>query len=99
GAEISAGANFYHDKVLVGSQDGSLYCLNAAAGEPVWKYSIDNMIQCAPTVMENRCFLAGCDGKLHIIDLDRGEAVAKVEIQDPTNSTPAAAGDFVYFGT
>jgi outer membrane protein assembly factor BamB len=57
------------------------------------------MIQCSPTVVENRGFLAGCDGKLHIVDLDKGEAVATIDIGDPTLSTPTALGDFVYFGT
>lgn len=99
GAEINAGANFYRDKVLFTSQDGGFYCLNPGDGKLVWKYTIDNMIQCSPTVVENRGFLAGCDGKLHIVDLDKGEAAATVDIGDPTLSTPAAVGDVVYFGT
>ncbi|HET6883511.1 MAG TPA: PQQ-binding-like beta-propeller repeat protein [Pirellulales bacterium] len=99
GAEINAGANFYRDKVLFTSQDGGFYCLEPADGKLVWKYSIDNMIQCSPTVVENRGFLAGCDGKLHVVDLDKGVAAATVDIGDPTLSTPAADGDVVYFGT
>jgi outer membrane protein assembly factor BamB len=99
GAEINAGANFYRDQVLFTSQDGGFYCLNPGDGKLVWKYTIDNMIQCSPTVVENRGFLAGCDGKLHIVDLDKGVAAATVDIGDPTLSTPAALGDLVYFGT
>ena len=99
GAEINAGANFYRDKVLFTSQDGGFYCLMPGDGKLVWKYTIDNMIQCSPTVVENRGFLAGCDGKLHIVDLDMGDAAATVDIHDPTLSTPAAVGDEVYFGT
>lgn len=99
GAEINAGANFYRDHVLFTSQDGGFYCLQPNDGKLVWKYTIDNMIQCSPTVVENRGFLAGCDGKLHVVDLDKGEAAALVDIGDPTLSTPAALGDTVYFGT
>jgi outer membrane protein assembly factor BamB len=50
-------------------------------------------------VVEGRAFLAGCDARLHIIDLDKGEALATVEIDGPTGSTPAANDTFVYFGT
>ena len=50
-------------------------------------------------MVEGHAFLAGCDARLHIIDLDKGEAVGTVEIDAPTGSTPAAAGDRVYFGT
>ncbi|HEV7224257.1 MAG TPA: PQQ-binding-like beta-propeller repeat protein, partial [Pirellulales bacterium] len=99
GAEINAGANFYQDKVLFASQDGGLYCLARADGKLAWKYTIDNMIQCSPTVAGNRGFLAGCDGKLHIVDLDNGQGIAQLDIKDPTLSTPAAVGDRVYFGT
>ncbi|HVX14956.1 MAG TPA: PQQ-binding-like beta-propeller repeat protein [Pirellulales bacterium] len=99
GGEINAGANFYRDKVLFTSQDGGFYCVRPTDGEQVWKYTIDNMIQCSPTVVENRGFLAGCDGKLHIVDLDKGTAVSAVDIGDPTLSTPAADGNMVYFGT
>jgi outer membrane protein assembly factor BamB len=98
GSEISGGANFFRDQILVGSQDGSLYCLDSA-GKEVWKYTIDNMIQCAPTVVESRAFLAGCDGQLHVIDLETGKAASTVAISDPTGCTPVADGDLVYFGT
>jgi len=98
-AEINSGPNFYEDKVLFGSQDATLYCYTAADGKLAWKYTIGDQIRCSPTIVEGRAFLAGCDAKLHIIDLDKGEAIATVEIDAPTGSTPAARGDHVYFGT
>jgi outer membrane protein assembly factor BamB len=49
--------------------------------------------------VEDRAFVAGCDGKLHIIDLKTGSASATVEIGSPTGVTPAVLGDLVYFGT
>ena len=72
--------------------------LNAKTGEQVWKYSIDNMIQCSPTIVEDRVFLAGCDSILHIINVATA-STAQVDIQDPTGVTPAAVGDMIYFAT
>jgi outer membrane protein assembly factor BamB len=60
---------------------------------------IEDQIRCSPTIVEDRVFLAGCDGKLHILDLNDGKDVAQVEIGGPTGVTPAVVGDFVYFGT
>lgn len=97
--EINSGANFYKDKVLFGSQDATLYCHNAATGALEWKYSIGDQIRCSPTVVEGRAFLAGCDAKLHIIDVEKGEAITSVEIDAPTGSTPGVGGSRVYFGT
>jgi outer membrane protein assembly factor BamB len=99
GAEIDSGPNFYKDWVLFGSQDATLYCLEQATGKLVWKYTIGDQVRCSPTIVESRAFLAGCDAKLHIIDVEKGAAIAAVEIDGATGSTPAVGGDCVFFGT
>jgi outer membrane protein assembly factor BamB len=106
--EISAGPTILPTaggggRVLVGSQDASLSCLNLADGKPLWKHSIADQIRCSPTVARtpagDRVFIAGCDGKLHVIDAATGEETAAVPIGGPTGTTPAVAGDRVFFGT
>ena len=85
--------------VLFGSQDATLYCLNADTGKLVWKYAIEDQIRCSPTIIGDRCFVAGCDGTLHVIDLANGKKESDVVIDSPTGSTPAIVGAFAYFGT
>jgi outer membrane protein assembly factor BamB len=86
-------------RVLVGSQDASLACLKLADGAVVWKHAIADQIRCSPTVVEGRVLIAGCDGKLHVIDATTGAETAAVPIDGPTGTTPAAAAGRVYFGT
>jgi len=86
-------------RVLVGSQDASLACLALADGAVAWKHSIADQIRCSPTVVEGRVLIAGCDGKLHVIDAHTGTETAAVPIDGPTGTTPAAADGRVYFGT
>lgn len=90
-------------RVLVGSQDASLACLDAAAGTVLWKHSIADQIRCSPTVARtadgDRIFIAGCDGKLHVIAAADGAQTGAVPIDGPTGTTPAVAGDRVFFGT
>jgi len=97
--QISSAANFYKSQVLWGSEDATLYAIDRKTGELQWKHSVDDQIQCGATVAENRCFLAGCDSKFHIIDLDKEEEVDAVEIGSPTGATPAVLGKNVLFGT
>jgi outer membrane protein assembly factor BamB len=109
GGEISGGptllppAGELPARVLIGSQDATLVCLGLNDGRKLWGHTIDDQIRCSPTVVETaagrRVFLAGCDGRLHIIDADTGAAVATVPIGGPTGTTPAAFGDRVFFGT
>ena len=86
-------------RVLVGSQDATLVCLAAADGRVLWSHTIADQIRCSPTVAAGRVFLAGCDGKLHVIDTGDGTAVGEVPIDGPTGTTPAAFEQQVYFGT
>jgi outer membrane protein assembly factor BamB len=103
GPTILPGGEGRPPRVLVGSQDASLSCLTLADGKPVWKHSIADQIRCSPTVARgpqgDRVFLAGCDGKLHVLDAATGDALSAVPIDGPTGTTPAAVGDRVFFGT
>lgn len=98
-AEINSCANFYKDSVLFGSQDSTLYCLDAVSGKLNWKHSINDQIRCTPSIVANRGFVAGCDARLHVIDLDIGQSAAGVELDGPTGATPAIDGDVAYCGT
>jgi outer membrane protein assembly factor BamB len=86
-------------RVLIGSQDASLSCLDLAAGTLLWKHSIADQIRCSPTVAGDSVLLAGCDGKLHVIDVETGTEASAVPIGGPTGTTPAADGKRVFFGT
>ena len=100
-AEINSSPNFYKQSVLIGSQNGTLYRLNLADGTILWEYTIEASggIQCTPTLEGKHTFVCGCDGKLHVIDVETGSPCETIEIGDPTLSTPAVYGEDVYFGT
>ncbi|MFN6190161.1 MAG: PQQ-binding-like beta-propeller repeat protein [Planctomycetia bacterium] len=101
--EISGGPTIVHGaeggRLFVGSQDASLSCLDLATGRLLWKHSIADQIRCSPTVADGVVFLAGCDGKLHVIDAATGTERSAVPIGGPTGTTPAAHASRVYFGT
>ncbi|HMO15088.1 MAG TPA: PQQ-binding-like beta-propeller repeat protein [Pirellulaceae bacterium] len=97
--EINSSANFFADNVLFGSQDGTLYCLNARSGEEIWKYEAKDQIRCSPTIVGEQVFLAGCDSQLQAVNLRDGTSLGSIDIESQTGVTPAAAGEFVYFGT
>ena len=86
-------------RVLVGSQDATLSCLAVADGRLLWSHTIADQIRCSPTVADGRVFLAGCDGKLHVIRTSDGTAQAEVVIDGPTGTTPAAYESRVFFGS
>ena len=100
-AEINSSPNFYKRSVLIGSQNGTLYRLNLEDGKILWEYTIEASggIQCAPTLEGKHTFICGCDGKLHVIDVETGLPTETIDVGDPTLSTPAVYENDVYFGT
>jgi eukaryotic-like serine/threonine-protein kinase len=97
-AEITSGANFAGNKVLFGSYDGHLYCLDTA-GKLLWKVKTDGPVNGSPAVVGQRTFVAGCDSKLHVIDLDTGKKLESVELNGQAAATAAVRGDNLYVGT
>lgn len=87
------------DRVLVGSQDATLVCLDAATGRIIWEVSIADQIRSSPTVAAGRALIAGCDGRLHVVDAETGRETAAVAIDGPTGTTPAAIGPVACFGS
>lgn len=87
------------DRLLVASQEGTLYCLNAENGEEIWRYESDDQLRCFPTIAGRRVLLGGCNGQLIAVDLDSGEQVQSVDLGAPTGSTAAAGGNLAFLGT
>jgi outer membrane protein assembly factor BamB len=99
GSEISAGASFAGDTILVGSGDEHLYCLSKD-GTQKWKFRVPGgPVMAAPAVVRNRTFVAGCDSTLHVINLKDGKELASLDIGGQTGASSALSGDHLYVGT
>ena len=96
---IHSSANFYKETVLFGSEDTKLYALDAKTGAKKWELETADQVRCSVTVVDGRAFVAGCDGALHTINLDKGEEESSVVIESPTGVTPAVVGDMAFVGT
>jgi hypothetical protein len=99
GNEISAGANFSGDKILVGSHDSHLYCLDQK-GKETWKFKIEGgPVMATPVVAGKLTFVAGCDSMMHFIDLEKGTGLAKIELGGQVGASAAVLGNHAYVGT
>jgi outer membrane protein assembly factor BamB len=102
--EIDGGPSFARlpsgkQVVVFGSQDTFLYCVDAQSGDILWKGGGHDQIRCTPPIVEGRTFIAGCDGKLHVLEIHDGKEIAAIDLEGPTGSTPAVVGPLAYVGT
>ena len=97
-AEVISSATVVGDRVLFGSYDAQLYCLNRA-GKVRWKVLTEGRVHASPAVVGNHTFVAGCDAHLRVIDIRKGEELRAVDMGAYCIATPAVAGDHCYLGT
>jgi outer membrane protein assembly factor BamB len=99
GGEITAGANFHNDHILIGSFGGAaLFCLTPD-GKEKWQYPIDGGMNGAAAVIGDRTFAAGCDSLLHVIDVLSGKAIGSVDLGGQSAATAAVGNDLAVVGT
>lgn len=59
--------------VVFGSEDGHLYCLNAADGALRWKFFTGGDLSSSPAVAGSAVFFTGGDGQIYALDLETGK--------------------------
>ena len=107
--EIISSANFAGDRVLFGSYDGFLYCLNREDGELVWKFETEGYVHGTPgiwTRAENGAgdakhfvVLTGCDSYLRVINIADGTQTQQVDLGAYVGASAAIFENSVYCGT
>ncbi|HLW63668.1 MAG TPA: PQQ-binding-like beta-propeller repeat protein [Gemmataceae bacterium] len=98
-SQFSAGASFAGERILIGCEDENLYCLDDS-GKKLWQFNVPGgPVLASPAVVQGQTFLAGCDSKLHMIDVKTGQESAAVDIEGQTGCTPAVRGEVLYLGT
>ena len=99
--------------VLVGSEDGLLYAIDADQGRVSWTHSCEGPVTSSPAAADGRAFVVGGDGHLDALELETGKLLWTVAVGDPVPyeqrpgeprnwdfylSSPVVYGDIVLFG-
>ncbi|CAK6956090.1 beta-alanine-activating enzyme [Scomber scombrus] len=83
-------------RVLCGSHDGSLYCLNRADGSLVWTFQTSGKVYASPCVFDGSAVgrrgilvgLASTDGTIWILDVEDGQMLASFTLPGELFSSP-----------
>lgn len=99
-SEVTSGPSFAGDKILFGTNDESLYCLDDK-GTKLWEFRVPGgPVMATAAVDKDLTFLGGCDSKLHIIDINTGkEKAAAIELNGQMGATASLKGGMLYVGT
>ncbi|WP_022835179.1 beta-alanine-activating enzyme beta-propeller domain-containing protein [Salisaeta longa] len=84
--------------VFVGSDDGSVYALEARTGELQWRYETGSWVRSSPAVAGETMFVGCNDGSVYALEALTGELRWRYETEDSVFSSPAVAGGTVFVG-
>ena len=99
--------------VYIGSADGRLYAVDAVTGEEKWRFQTGDKVYSSPAVVDGVVYVGSQDRHLYAVDVATGRERWRFQIEDTDSETvaivgredfvgvyssPAIAGDAVYFG-
>ena len=86
-AEPAVGAG----RVLFGSRDKHLHCVDQASGELLWKAAARRKIDTAPVICGDKVVFASGDGRLRVASLEDGTVLWSHDLGKPILGSPAVA--------
>ncbi len=85
--------------VIVGSQDNTVYALDAQSGWVVWRYRTGKAVISSPCIAEGVVYVGSADANLYALDLKTGRMNWKYTTEGQVNSSPVVADAAVYVGS
>lgn len=86
GAPVSAEAAIHQGRVYVGTGKGTLHCLAADTGKPLWQFETKDAITAAPAVSATMVYLSSNDSILYALKADTGAEVWRFSTDEKISS-------------
>ena len=75
--------------VVVGSQDGTVYGLDAQSGWVVWRFRTGKAVISSPCVVDGVVYVGSADNNVYALEAKTGRQVWKYATEGQVNSSPA----------
>ena len=96
-------------KIVFGSYDGNIYCIDAYKGTLLWKFKTGYRVSSTPAVVDGKVYTGADDGYVYCIDLNTGTQVWKrpaggvaegalFRSMPQKRSSPMVVGNRIYVG-
>lgn len=85
--------------IVFGSQDGTVYGLDAQSGWVVWRFRTSKPVISSPCIAESLVFIGSADMNIYALEMKTGRQVWKYATEGQVNSSPAVANGSLYVGS
>lgn len=98
GAPFFSSPAVTENRVVVGSRDEFVYCIDKATGKEIWKFQTLDEVDSSPVICDNKVVVGSADGRVYMLNLENGEQIWSYEIGAPISTSPAVVDGKVIVG-
>jgi len=84
--------------VYFGSQDWTLYAVDADTGTKLWEFRANSFVDSSPAVVDGIIYFGSNDGNFYALNAETGVKLWSFRTGKANQSSPAVAGGMVFFG-
>jgi hypothetical protein len=99
GSRVVSSPTVSNGTVYVGSDDSSIYALDASTGDEEWSVSTGGFVQSSPTVSNGTVYVGSNDNSIYALDASTGDEEWSVSTGGFVQSSPTVADGTVYVGS
>ena len=94
-----ASAAILGHRIVVGSQDKRVHCIDRKTGERLWVFSTRAQVNSSPVIAGDRVYFGSADKHVYGVDLKTGKEVWKYRGKSDFNAAPSVAGGRLLIGS
>lgn len=79
--------------VIVGSDDGHVYAVDAVTGDKRWQFETGGPVTSSPAVFDGTVFVGSADHSLYAIEIENGRLEWQFQTEDPVRCSPTVGKD------
>ena len=77
GGPVKSSAAIEGDRVVIGSDDNHVYCLDSH-GEKMWAFKTGDAVEASPLILGDHVYIGSADAQLYKLDLATGNSIGRI---------------------